>query len=243
MRLGIIIQARSSSKRLPNKVLFRLGKRSILEHVIDRVKKVYFKKRIIIATTKNKKDQKIAQIAKKNECLFFRGSEKNVLKRYFDCSKKFKLKTIIRICSDSPFIDPKIIEKGYNIFIKKKYDYVSNIIIPSYPAGMSVEIFNFKSLQKANKSKTDDKEKEHVTPYIYRNKKIFKIKNFKAKKNYKKYRFTIDYKKDFIAMKNLNTILINSKKENFDLNYLTKLIDKNPNIRKINKNIKTFLKY
>ena len=243
MKIGIIIQARSSSKRLPNKVLSELGTRSILEHVINRVKKVSFKKKIIVATTKNKKDQKIAKIAKKNRCFLFRGSKKNVLKRYFDCSKKFKLKTIIRICSDSPFIDPKIIERGYNIFKKKKYDYVSNIVIPTYPAGMSVEIFNFESLKKANKAKTDDKEKEHVTPYIYRNEKIFKIKNFKAKKNYNKYRFAIDYKKDFIAMKNLNTILVNSKKENFDLNYLTKLIDKNPNISKINQNIKTFLRY
>ena len=147
MSLGIIIQARRGSKRLPNKVLLKLGKKTILEHVIERVKKVNFTKKIIIATTIKKKDEKIAQLAKINNCFFFKGSEKNVLQRYYECSKKFKLNTIIRICSDSPFIDPKIIDKAYKIFSKKKYDYVSNIVKPSYPAGVSVEIFNFKSLK------------------------------------------------------------------------------------------------
>ena len=140
-----IIQKRSKRS---NKVLLKLGKKTILEHVIERVKKVNFTKKIIIATTIKKKDEKIAQLAKINNCFFFKGSEKNVLQRYYECSKKFKLNTIIRICSDSPFIDPKIIDKAYKIFSKKKYDYVSNIVKPSYPAGMSVEIFNFKSLKK-----------------------------------------------------------------------------------------------
>ena len=243
MKLGIIIQARSNSKRLPNKVLTKLGEKSILEHVIGRVKKVYFKKKIIVATTKNKKDEKIVHLAKKNKCFFFKGSEKNVLNRYFECSKKFKLSKIIRICSDSPFIDPKIIEKAYDIFKERKYDYVSNIVKPSYPAGMSVEIFNFESLKKANSSKTDRIEREHVTPFIYRNNKLFKIKNFETRKNYKKYRFSIDYEKDLIAMKNLYEILRNSKNKNFNLDRLVKLMDEYPKIRKINKNIKTLLRY
>ena len=119
MSLGIIIQARRGSKRLPNKVLLKLGKKTILEHVIERVKKVNFTKKIIIATTIKKKDEKIAQLAKINNCFFFKGSEKNVLQRYYECSKKFKLNTIIRICSDSPFIDPKIIDKAYKIFSSK----------------------------------------------------------------------------------------------------------------------------
>lgn len=243
MKLGIIIQARSGSKRLPNKVLFKLGYKTILEHVIESVKKVSFRKKIIIATTKNKKDKKIIQIAKKNKCFYFKGPERNVLSRYFDCSKKFKLTKIIRICSDSPFIDPKIIEKAYKVFEKKKYDYVSNIIKPTYPAGMSVEIFNFESLKKANQSITDKNEKEHVTPFIYRNEKIFKIKNFETKKNYKNYRFSIDYKKDLIAMKKLYEIIIKSKNKNITLDYLVKLMKKNPKIRKINNNIETILRY
>ena len=114
---------------------------------------------------------------------------------------------------------------------------------PSYPAGMSVEIFNFESLKKANSSKTDRIEREHVTPFIYRNNKLFKIKNFETRKNYKKYRFSIDYEKDLIAMKNLYEILRNSKNKNFNLDRLVKLMDEYPKIRKINKNIKTLLRY
>lgn len=241
MSPGIIIQARTGSTRLPNKVLLKFGKKTILEHVIERVKKVNFKKKIIIATTINKKDKKIVQIAKKNNCLFFKGSAQNVLKRYFECSKKFKLDTIVRICSDSPFIDPKIIDMAYKIFKKKKYDYVSNIVNPTYPAGMSVEIFNFESLKKAAEAKTDKKEQEHVTPFIYRNNEMFQIKNFETKRNFKNYRFSVDFKKDFVAMKNLYEIMDKSKKNT--LNYLIKLMDKNPKIKKINYYIKTPLRY
>tara|TARA_B100000575_G_C23141316_1_gene664268 strand:- start:1936 stop:2664 length:729 start_codon:yes stop_codon:yes gene_type:complete len=241
--LGVIIQARSGSKRLPNKVLLKLGDKTILEHVIERVKKVSSRKKIIIATTKNEKDKKIIHVAKKTKCFYFKGSERNVLSRYFDCSKKFKLNKIVRICSDSPFIDPEIIEKAHKIFKKKKYDYVSNIIKPTYPAGMSVEIFNFESLKKANDSVTDKNEKEHVTPFIYRNKKIFKTKNFATKKKYKNYRFSIDYKKDLIAMRKLYEIITKSKNKNISLDYLVKLMKENPKIRKINNNIKTLLRY
>ena len=241
MSLGIIIQARTGSTRLPNKVLLKFGKKTILEHVIQRVKKVNFKKKVIIATTINKKDKKIVQIAKKNNCLFFKGSAQNVLKRYFECSKKFKLNTIVRICSDSPFIDPKIIDMAYKIFKKKKYDYVSNILNPTYPAGMSVEIFNFESLKKAAEAKTDKKEQEHVTPFIYRNDEMFQIKNFETKRNFKNYRFSVDFKKDFVAMKNLYEIMDKSKKNT--LNHLIKLMDKNPKIKKINYYIKTPLRY
>lgn len=241
MSLGIIIQARTGSTRLPNKVLLKFGKKTILEHVIERVKKVNFKKKVIIATTINKKDKKIVQIAKKNNCLFFKGSAQNVLKRYFECSKKFKLNTIVRICSDSPFIDPKIIDMAYKIFKKKKYDYVSNILNPTYPAGMSVEIFNFESLKKAAEAKTDKKEQEHVTPFIYRNDEMFQIKNFETKRNFKNYRFSVDFKKDFVAMKNLYEIMDKSKKNT--LNHLIKLMDKNPKIKKINYYIKTPLRY
>lgn len=241
MSLGIIIQARTGSTRLPNKVLLKFGKKTILEHVIQRVKKVNFKKKVIIATTINKKDKKIVQIAKKNNCLFFKGSAQNVLKRYFECSKKFKLNTIVRICSDSPFIDPKIIDTAYKIFKKKKYDYVSNIVNPTYPAGMSVEIFNFESLKKTAEAKTDKKEQEHVTPFIYKNNEMFQIKNFETKRNFKNYRFSVDFKKDFVAMKNLYEIMDKSKKNT--LNHLIKLMDKNPKIKKINYYIKTPLRY
>jgi len=245
MPSAIIVQARCGSSRLPSKVLLKLDNKTILEHVIDRVKGVKNIKKIIIATTNKKKDEKIIKIAKQNKCNYYAGSEKNVLNRYYEAAKKFNIKTIIRICSDSPFIDPLIILKGLKIYRKNKYDYVSNIIEPTYPAGMSVEIFNFKSLQKSNYANTDMDEKEHVTPYIYRNPKIFNIKNFKINKKCKKYRLSIDYKEDYLACTEIQKIIskLNLPNSKITLQKLSKIIDNNPSIRRINNKKNTILRY
>ena len=183
MNIGIIVQARTGSKRLPSKILLKIDNKRILEHLIKRLKKIKIKNKIIIATTKNKSDKIINKIAQNNDCYTFNGPSLNVLKRYYQAAKNFKLDVIVRVCSDSPFMDPAIIEKAIRIFKTKKYDYVSNIIRPTYPAGMSVEVFSFDTLKKVQNSKTNNLEKEHVTPYIYRNYKKFKIKNFLIKKN------------------------------------------------------------
>lgn len=243
MTIGVIIQARCGSTRLPSKVLLKLGNKTILEHVIDRIKETKFKKKIIIATTTKKIDRKIINYAKKNNCCFFTGSEKNVLNRYYKAANEFQIKTIIRICADSPFIDPLIIEKAVKIYKQNKYDYVSNIIQPTYPAGMSVEIFNFHSLQKANNSLTTSIEKEHVTPYIYKNPKKFKIKNFKIHKKLKNYRFAIDYKEDYLASVEIIKIINELKITRIHLSKLVQIIKKYPFIKKINIKKKTKLRY
>jgi len=203
MFFAFIIQARLGSRRFPNKVLKKINEKTVLEHVISRIKNVNFKNKIIIATTNNKKDKEIIKIAKKNNCSFYAGSENNVLERFYKTAKKFKIKNLIRISADSPFIDPRIIEKAYKIYKKKKYDYVSNIINPSYPKGMSVEFFNYKSIEIAYNLAISEFDKEHVTPFIYKRPDIFKLKNFKLKKSYRKYRFTVDYRKDLIFCKKI----------------------------------------
>jgi spore coat polysaccharide biosynthesis protein SpsF len=141
------------------------------------------------------------------------------------------------------FIDPIIIEKAVKFFKKNKSDYTSNIIQPTYPAGMSVEVFKFKSLKKAYKSKTDDIEKEHVTPFIYRNPKLFNIRNFKNKKNLGKYRFAVDYTNDLIALRKIYKIINKKLNHKYHLKSLIKIVDSNPSIKKINCKKKTILRY
>jgi len=241
MNIGIIVQARTGSKRLPSKILLKIDNKRILEHLIKRLKKIKIKNKIIIATTKNKSDKIINKIAQNNDCYTFNGPSLNVLKRYYQAAKNFKLDVIVRVCSDSPFMDPAIIEKAIRIFKTKKYDYVSNIIRPTYPAGMSVEVFSFDTLKKVQNSKTNNLEKEHVTPYIYRNYKKFKIKNFSIKKNYSNYKFSIDYLEDYKAAKALYKKILNKKK----YNYLTliSIINSNQKIKNINLNKKSILRY
>ena len=126
----VTIQARMTSKRLPRKMCLELEKsKTVLEILIDRVKKSKYVDQILIATTKNKADNKVINIAKKKGCLFYRGSEKNVLSRLVSATKNKKKNCIIQLTGDNPFIDPLIIDYIANFFISNypKYDFVTNI--------------------------------------------------------------------------------------------------------------------
>ena len=216
---GIRIQARTGSKTFPNKVLSKIGERNLIEHVIFQIKKTKFKKKIIISTSNKIADKSISKIAKSNNCLVFRGSEKNVLKRFFFTAKKFKLDNIIRISADSPFIDPKIIEKAHEIFKFKNFDYISNVINPSYPKGMSVEIFNYDCLRKTFKHASSASHKEHVTKYMYKKNSFFKIKNFRLKKSLRMFKFSVDTKKELNFLK---SIYDNLKKKKIEKSFTLK---------------------
>jgi spore coat polysaccharide biosynthesis protein SpsF len=211
--LGFIIQARSGSKRLPDKVLLKIDKKNVLEHLISRIKKTKIKKKIIVATSSLTKDKKIIQCAKKNNCYYFSGDEKNVLKRYYYAAKKYNLNIIIRVSADSPFIDPVILEKAFNTFKSNKYDYVSNIIKPSFPKGMSVEIFSFDCLEKTFLRAKSNADKEHVTKFMYRKQSLFRTRNFGLKISLRRYKFAIDTKKDFLIAKKIYDKLKKAKKQ------------------------------
>ena len=211
--LGIIIQARSGSKRFPNKIYKKICEITIIEHVLKQIKKTKFKNKIIIASSINQTNKKIIQIAKKNNCSYFFGPENNVLKRFYLSANKFKIKNIIRISADSPLMDPKIIEKCYKIFYKGKFDLVTNLLRPTYPKGMSVEMFSFKTLKNVNLYAKSKHDKEHVTPYIYKNPNKFSIKNFYLKKSLRKYNFTIDRPNDLKYLTKIYEKLIKLGKE------------------------------
>lgn len=198
----IVIQARTSSTRLKNKLFLKINDLSIFEIMIKRLKKHFNNKLIICIGNKNPKKLKL--FCEKHKIPYFIGSEKNLVNRYLKCAEKFAIKNIIRIPSDCPLIDPKIIKKGLAIYKQKKYDYVSNLTPPSYIDGMDVEIFSFQMLKKLNKIKLDKFDQEHVTTYIRKNKKKFKTKNFGTSKNFSKLlRLTIDYKNDFLLISNI----------------------------------------
>ena len=222
--LGIIIQARAGSKRLPNKIFTKIGSLCTLEHVINRVKKTKFKKKIIVASTKKKIDKKILKIAKKTKCNVFFGPENDVLKRFYLAAKKFKIKNIMRISADSPFIDPSILDKCFNLFRNGRYDIVTNLFPPTFPKGMSVELMNFQTLEKIfNLAKTKN-DKEHVTKYIYKNYNHFKIRNIQKRKSLRKFNFALDTEDD---LNRINTIYLKLKKKKilhkFRINDLLKL--------------------
>jgi spore coat polysaccharide biosynthesis protein SpsF (cytidylyltransferase family) len=198
MQFAIIIQARLGSKRLPGKVLKNFKGYSLLSVLISRLQKSKIIKNIIITTTKNNKDTKIVNFCKKNSLKFYRGDEKDVLGRYYKTATKYKVKNIVRITSDCPFIDINILDKMILYFKKNKLDYYANTYPePStFPDGMDIEIFKYKTLKISNKFAKNKSEREHVTVFM-RHFKKFKSKRYDQKIDLSKYRLTIDFLEDF----------------------------------------------
>ena len=190
----ILIQARLGSTRFPKKILQKIGNKTVIEILYNRIRSIKLADKIIIVTTKNKTDDVLVNFLRKKKITVFRGSEKNVLKRFYDAGKKFYGKFIVRICGDCPFVEKVLLEKMIKKIKDDELDYVSNINPPTYPDGLDLEVFTFKALSKAYFNSKTEHEKEHVTPYIIKN--MDKNYNFKLTKNYSKIRVTLDEKQD-----------------------------------------------
>lgn len=197
----IFVQARMSSKRLPGKVLLKLGNKTVLGHIIERLKKIKNKKKIIVLTSNNKSDDQIIKFCKKRRINFFRGDLNNVYKRYIQAIKKLNNEMFVRINGDSPLIKASIIDKAINIYKKGKFDIITNCMIRTFPKGQSIEIINSKIFLESYKFITEKKYKEHIFLYFYKNKKKYRIYNFKNKKNNKNINQSIDTKYDYLKIK------------------------------------------
>ena len=198
-----IVQARSSSKRFPNKIFKKLGKLAIIERVYLNLKKSKKISKIIFATSTNRKDDAIELFCKSKKINFVRGSMDNVSSRFLLAIKKYDVNSFVRISCDSPLIDHRIIDKAILIFNKKKVDLVTNIFPRTFPRGQSVEVLRSNILEKSIIN-FDKLQREHVTKYFYDNFKKFKIQNIKSKNNLSELRLCVDTKKDlFFLNKNL----------------------------------------
>lgn len=237
-KIAIIIQARAGSNRLPNKVLLPFyNDLSILDIIIQRLKENKYKKDIILATSDNSKDNKIAKLAIKHDVLLFRGDENNVLDRFVKCAEEYKMEKIIRVCADNPFILIKYIDHLIDIANEDKvFDYISyknseNTPVIKTHVGLFAEFVNLVSLKKVLEQTRDVLYLEHVTNYIYSNPDIFKVnlvslpESIQARKDL---RFTCDTIEDFNMLKKLYAAYIASFNTNkIDLESLLLLVKNN----------------
>ena len=211
----VIIQARTSSKRFKDKVLFNIYGKPLILHVIEKIKKSN-KIDIIVSTSKKKReDDTLVKLLLKNKIKFFRGSLNNVAKRLYETAISKDQKIFLRVSADSPLIDFQIINKIINIHKKNKsYDLITNIFPKTFPSGQSVEIIKTKILGKNLKffSRLD---KEHVTRYFYENPSKFKIRNFLNKKSSNLRKLSIDTPSDLKIM-----LKLYNKKKFLNFKYL-----------------------
>lgn len=234
MILGII-QARMGSTRLPGKVLLDLEGKTVLEHVIDRVKASRFIDDIIIATTISKEDLKIVKLCAGLGISVYCGSENDVLERYYETARLFGADQVVRITSDCPMIDPSVIDAVIDLHLREKADYSSNTLKETYPDGQDVEIFTLGSLKNAWKNAKLASEREHVTPYIRKNPE-YKLVNIEYGKDMSNKRWTLDNSEDYEFIKIIFEYLY-GKNPLFGMEEILKLIDEKPEIERINENI------
>jgi spore coat polysaccharide biosynthesis protein SpsF (cytidylyltransferase family) len=231
-----VIQARMGSTRLPSKVLMKLGDKTILEHVVSRVRESKFINEVIVATTIANQDLQIIEFCASKQIRVFVGSEQDVLDRYYQASRLLKPMNVIRITSDCPMIDPEIIDLIGQRHINEKADYTSNTIEETFPDGLDAEVFKFDALEQAWREAKLFSEREHVTPYIKKHHELFKLVSVRNDKDLSFMRWTIDQSEDFTFLNEIFKRLY-VKKPNFRTNDILNEINQYPELLKINGDI------
>jgi spore coat polysaccharide biosynthesis protein SpsF len=238
MKIAAIIQARMGSTRLSGKVMKDIKGRTVLSHVIERVKQSNLIDEIIIATTVQDRDSVIENEALKYGAKVYRGSEEDVLSRYYLAAKENNIDIIVRITSDCPVIDANVIDEIINLYLKEKYDIVTNagsdLSQRTFPRGLDTEVFSFELLEDANNNGKEKYHREHVTPYIYENSN--KIHYFKNDINYSMYRWTLDTEEDFELINEIYNRLYKGTHD-FYLQDIVEVFKKEPKLFTINAHI------
>lgn len=230
--VAIITQARINSSRLPNKIFLEADDKPFLLHHIERIEKTGLP--IIVATTNDGSETPIVDFCESRGVKYYRGDENDVLKRYYEAAKQFNVTTIIRITSDCPLIDPGIILKGLAAYqMQPANTYYSNALKRTYPRGMDYEIFSFDLLKEAFENATEPPEREHVTPFIWKNRSgNVNIVNDVQADDSSTYRITLDTKED----QELITKLIGEyNADKLDCAGIVEILRNNPGLAEINK--------
>ena len=192
----IIVQARMTSTRLPGKVLLPLAGQPMLVRLIERLGRVQRADGIVVATTTNPCDDAITAVCERLGVPFFRGSEHDVLSRYAKTARLHAANVVVRITSDCPLIDPDLVDQVIEAYEESNVDYVSNMLPPSWPLGMAVEVFSAPALEQAHAHARTAAEREHVTPFLYWHPERYRLRNIASPVDLSQHRWTVDTPED-----------------------------------------------
>jgi len=205
MKVVAIIQARMSSTRLPGKVLKLASGRTMLDRMLERVKKARTISEVVTATTTDPSDDSIARACKKLGVSVFRGSLQDVLDRFYQAARMHHADIIVRLTADCPLIDPALIDETVNALIQQKADFACNRLPPpfsrTYPIGLDVEACTFKALEQAWRGADQKHEREHVLPYLYNVPGRFKVLQLNYTMDLGHLRWTLDTPEDLVLLR------------------------------------------
>jgi len=204
-----IVQARMSSARLPGKVMRNISGKPMLWHVINRLRAARSLDKIVVATSIDPTDDIIVRWCEGEGVLTYRGSLGDVLARYYDAARAYRASTIVRITADCPMIDPLLVDRAVETFLAPRtldeppFDYLG--LDRSFPDGLDTEVFSFEALERAFTEAALPSEREHVTPYIWKNKRTFRVRSLKHYKDLSSMRWSVDNEADLTLVKKIHS--------------------------------------
>lgn len=226
------------STRLPSKVLKEVASKPMLWHMFNRLENSREIDFVVLATTTSPEDDELEQFAKDYDLPFYRGSEGDVLGRYYEAAKKFHCSAIVRLTGDCPLIDPAVTDQVITTHLNSDSDYTANIINRTYPRGLDTEVISYEVLEKAHNEAFQDYEREHVTPYIKEKPDIFRLNSVEAEGKLRRpdLRLTVDREEDLELIRKVFGELYRED-DIIKTEQVIDFLDNNPEIAQINSNV------
>ncbi len=231
-RIVAIIQARMGSTRLPGKVLADIGGATALARVLRRGSRATALEEIVVATSTNPADQAIVDECARLNVRCFRGSEQDVLERYYQAATYFAGDAIVRITADCPLIDPELLDQLVDSFLSSGCDYASNALLARYPRGLGAEVFTIDALFRAQKEANLTYERVHVTPYFYEHPELFRICSVIGATDHSHHRWTLDTPEDLEFIRAIYSRFNN--RDDFSWREVLDVIAREPHLAEIN---------
>jgi len=235
-KLGITIEARFSSSRLPGKVLRPLYGKPMLAQMIERLKHVKLADVIVLATTDQPEDAPVAELAKELGIGYYRGSSDDVLDRVLKAAQKYDIDLIVETCGDCPVIDPKILEKQIQTFFDHDVDYVGCHLVKTFPWGLDGKLFTTKTLEEVAQITREPADRENVSLYIYEHPQKYKLLNIEAEGRCRRpdLRLVVDYLEDFNLIETIYKRLYD-KNPAFSYEDILDLFEREPELQYMNR--------
>ena len=223
------------STRLPGKVLLDLGGDTVLARVVRRVRRSELIEEVVIATTKDSRDDVIAAECRRLGVECFRGEELDVLDRYYRTAQAAGADAVVRITSDCPLIDPEVMDQTIQVFLDERADYASNVNPRRFPRGLDTEVFTSAALERAWREAREPYQREHVTPYFYDHREIFRIASNIGKDDYSEHRWTLDTPEDLNLIRAIYASFANAQA--FGWRDVLALVESRPELRELNSQV------
>jgi spore coat polysaccharide biosynthesis protein SpsF len=234
MKTLALIQARMGSSRLPGKALMKLGSSSVLAKVVRRVQQARLVDEVVVATTIQRSDDSIVEECEVEKVTVIRGSEDDVLDRYYQAARELKASTVVRITADCPLIDPTLIDDVVLEFERQLPDYASNTLVRTYPRGLDTEVFSIDALARAWHDARQPWERAHVTPFLYQHPEMFRLISVCSDRDYSKCRWTLDTPEDYEFLREVYLCL--EDRTDFSWRDVLDLLRREPRLSLINAN-------